>query len=70
MNKKILTHDEEADEIIKRLQRIPIKNHPRSTIIWDIETVDTSSYYSSIIFKEISDRIDKEVFEQLMKGTK
>jgi hypothetical protein len=69
--KKVLTREEEADEIIKRLSTPPKKKGRRLEATWTIESVkDLETYHGLDLEKEImealSAEIAKEIDEQIL----
>ena len=73
--KKQLTREEEADEIIRRLKTPPKPRTRKIGAMWTHEAVqDLSTMHGIDIEKEImealSDEIDKEILTELMKHVK
>jgi hypothetical protein len=60
MKKKILTRDEEADEIVRRLSTPPVR-----IITYSYHGIDLEEEISKIIAMEITAEIDKEVLRNL-----
>ncbi len=60
MKKKILTHDEEADEIVRRLSTPPVR-----IITYSYHGIDLEEELSKIIAMEIAMEIDKELLNEM-----
>ena len=70
LNKKILTKDEEADEIIRRLSTPPVKKPRFLNATWTMQDVDDLSTKHGLdleaeIAKVLAMEIDKELLEEL-----
>ncbi len=64
--KKILTREEEADEIIRRLQTPPKKLPRTLNAIWTIEALkDVSTLHGSDLEKEITDALSASIAEEI-----
>jgi hypothetical protein len=71
-DKKQLTREEEADEIIRRLATPPAPRPRRIEAEWSFEAIDGwaqeySDELDAAIAKAITEEIDKEILEELRK---
>jgi hypothetical protein len=66
--KKVMTREEEADEIIRRLSTPPVKKSRRIEAEWTFEQVDVMlDQYGVDLEKEIAEIIASAIDEEILK---
>jgi len=65
MNKKALTRDEEADEIVRRLSAPPFKRFNMDIDFKSLHGLDLEEEMMKVIAAEITAEIDKEMLRNL-----